>query len=311
MILGALRRLAQAALTLAAAAVLVWCLQELAPVDPARAVLIAQGITDPTAGQVDRLRGDLGLDDPAYVRFVRWAGGLIRGDLGTSWSTGTAVSAELASRLPATLRLGAVALLLAALLAVPAALVAARWRNGPVDLGVRGLIFAGAAVPSFVIGSVLLHIVVLDWGIGTVLADGSWTTALMPALPLAIGAAAIWARVFRGSLVAASSARTVDVAVARGAGQWRALLIHVVPPATPALLTAVGITVGGLLAGAAVVETIFTWPGLGRYLVEAVVARDAPVVQALVLFGVLAYVATSLVVDLIVLVVRRQPEQAG
>lgn len=311
MILGALRRLAQAALTLAAAAVLVWCLQELSPADPARAVLIAQGITDPTAGQVDRLRSELGLDDPAYIRFVRWAGGLIRGDLGTSWSTGTAVSAELAGRMPATLRLGAVALILAAMLAVPAGLVAARWRNGPVDLGVRGLIFAGAAVPSFVIGSVLLHIVVLDWGIGTVLADGSWTSALLPALPLAIGAAAVWARVFRGSLVAASSTRTVDVAIARGAGPWRSLLIHVVPPATPALLTAVGITVGGLLAGAAVVETIFTWPGLGRYLVEAVVARDAPVVQALVLFGVLAYVATSLIVDLVIMVVRRQPEQAG
>ncbi len=174
-----------------------------------------------------------------------------------------------------------------------------------MDFGIRGLIFTGAAVPSFVVGTVLLDIVVLGWGMGSVIADGSWRGAVLPAVPLAIGAAAMWARVFRAALVDASSSGPVDVAVGRGASPSRALLVHMVPPATPALLTAAGMTVGSLLAGAAVVETVFTWPGIGRYLIESIVSRDVPVVQALVLFGVLAYVVASLLVDVIVGLIRK------
>ncbi|NEE00172.1 ABC transporter permease [Phytoactinopolyspora halotolerans] len=306
---GVLRRVGQALLTLAAAAFVVWCLQLLAPADPARQVLIAQGVTDPTAAQVAGLRAELGLDDAAPVRFGRWAAGLVTGDLGTSWSSGRSVASEVAGRLPATVRLCAVALGLAALAAVPMALAAARWRGGALDLGIRGLIFTGAAVPSFVVSTVVLDVVVLGWGLGSIIADGSWGGALLPAIPLAVGAAAMWARVFRAALVEAASSGAVEVSMGRGATPTRALLIHMVPPATPPLLTAVGMTVGSLLAGAAVVETVFTWPGIGRYLIESIVARDVPVVQVLVLSGVLAYVVASLLVDLAVSAMHAQTER--
>jgi ABC-type dipeptide/oligopeptide/nickel transport system permease component len=288
-------RIAQAAVTLVAAAVLVWSLQLLAPGDPARRVLIAGGVSNPTPAQVADLRAELGLDEPAPLRLARWLVSAVQGDLGTSWRTGAPVAAELADRLPATLRLAAVALGLALLLAIPLALAA---QNRHTDLGARGLMFLGAAAPSFVVGTLLLEFVVLRLGIGRVLADGSWSGAVLPAVPLALAAAAVWARVLRGAMIDVGTRRHVHVARARGAGRLRVLLVHVLPGASPPLLAAIGMTVGSLLAGAAVVETVFTWPGIGPYLIDAIVARDVPVVQGTVLLGVLAYVVASLLADL-------------
>ncbi|WP_020576263.1 ABC transporter permease [Actinopolymorpha alba] len=290
-------RVGQAVLTLAGAAVFVWTLQLLAPGDPGREVLVARGIDSPSAAQVAAARAELGLEKPAYVRLGEWFLGVVRGDLGTSWSTGRPVAVELAERLPATVRLAVVSLLLAFVIAVPLALVAVARRGRTTDLLACGLMFVGAAVPSFVVGAVLLDVVVVRGGVGTVLADGSWRAALLPALPLAIGAAATWARVLRTVMVDRAGSRFVEVARARGASGLRLLVVHVLPGAVPALLTAAGITVGSLLAGAAVVETIFTWPGIGRYLVAAIAARDVPVVQGAVLFGVLGYVTASLLTD--------------
>jgi ABC-type dipeptide/oligopeptide/nickel transport system permease component len=189
------------------------------------------------------------------------------------------------------------ALLIAAVLALPLALAAARWVGRAPDLAARTVMFVGASVPSFIVGTVLLEVVVLQWGIGRVLADGSWGGAVLPAIPLAVGAAASWARVLSAALVEVSGASHLEVARARGAGPLRRLLVYALPSALPALLAAVGLTVGSLLAGAAVVETVFTWPGVGRYLIEAIAARDVPVVQGAVLLGVLAYVVASLVAD--------------
>jgi ABC-type dipeptide/oligopeptide/nickel transport system permease component len=288
-------RIAQAALTLVAAAALVWSLQLLAPGDPARRVLVASGVSNPTPAQVAALHTELGLDEPAPVRLARWLVSAAQGDLGTSWRTGAPVTAELAERLPATLRLAAVALGLALLLAIPLALAA---QHRLADLGARGLMFLGAAAPSFVIGTLLLEVVVLRLGIGRVLADGSWGGAVLPAIPLALAAAAVWARVLRGAMLEVGTRRHVHVARARGAGRLRVLLVHVLPGASPPLLAAIGMTVGSLLAGAAVVETVFTWPGIGPYLIDAIVARDVPVVQGTVLLGVLAYVVASMLADL-------------
>jgi ABC-type dipeptide/oligopeptide/nickel transport system permease component len=289
-------RIAQAALTLVAAAALVWSLQLLAPGDPARRVLVASGVSNPTPAQVAALHTELGLDEPAPVRLARWLVSAAQGDLGRSWRTGAPVTAELSERLPATLRLAAVALGLALLLAIPLALAA---QHRLADLGARGLMFLGAAAPSFVVGTLLLEVVVLRLGIGRVLADGSWGGAVLPAIPLALAAAAVWARVLRGAMLEVGTRRHVHVARARGAGRLRVLLVHVLPGASPPLLAAIGMTVGSLLAGAAVVETVFTWPGIGPYLIDAIVARDVPVVQGTVLLGVLAYVVASMLADLV------------
>ncbi|MBE1603424.1 ABC transporter permease subunit [Actinopolymorpha pittospori] len=290
-------RVGQAALTLAGAAALVWALQILAPGDPARQVLIARGIESPSVAQVTAARAELRLEDPAYARLGHWFVGVVQGDLGTSWSTGRPVSVEIAERLPATVRLTSVALALALAFAMPLALLAVARRGRTADLAARFLMFGGAAVPTFVLGTVLLDVVAVRLGVGAILADGSWSAVLLPALPIAVATAATWARVLRTVMVERSGSRFVEVAYARGSSRLRLLVVHLLPGAVPALLTAVGISVGGLLAGAAVVETIFTWPGIGRFLVAAIAARDVPVVQACVLFGVLAYVLASTLAD--------------
>jgi ABC-type dipeptide/oligopeptide/nickel transport system permease component len=187
---------------------------------------------------------------------------------------------------------------LALLLAVPLAVAAVAGRDRLPDLAARGLMFLGAAAPSFVVGTLLLEIVVLRLGVGRVLADGSWGGAVLPAIPLGLAAAAVWARVLRSGMLDVGTRRHVHVARARGAGRLRVLLVHVLPGASPPLLAAIGMTVGSLLAGAAVVETVFTWPGVGPYLIDAIVARDVPVVQGTVLLGVLAYVVASMLADL-------------
>ncbi|GAA4035201.1 glutathione ABC transporter permease GsiC [Allokutzneria multivorans] len=297
MLQALLRRAGQALLTLFIAAVVVWSLQLVAPGDPARRVLGALGFSNPTDEQIASTRRELGLDVSAPQRLLQWLLNAVTGDFGTSWRTGRPVTGELVERLPATLRLAVVALLLALLVAVPLALVAARWRGRAPDVGARAVMFLGAATPSFVVGTVVLELIVLRGGIGRVLADGSWGGAVLPAIPLALGAGAGWARVLRTSLVEVSDAPFIQISQARGATPLRRLLVHAMPSALPALLAAIGLTVGSLLAGAAVVETVFTWPGIGRYLIEAIGARDVPVVQATVLLGVLGYVVVSTVVD--------------
>lgn len=291
-------RLGQAAVTLVVGSVLVWGLVFLGPGEPARQVLAAQGISQPRPEQVDRLRAELGLDRPVTEQYVHWVVAVAHGDLGRSWRTGRPVAEDLPDRLVATGRLTVTALLLGLLLAVPVASAGAlggRWLD-PVS---RGLMFAGASIPTLVVGVLLLEVVVLGLGIGSVVTDGSWGAAALPAVPLAVGIGAEWARVLRTGLDDALASGHAAVATARGASRPRLLLVHGLPHAAGPFLAVAGMTVGGLLAGAAVLETLFTWPGLGRALVEAIAARDLPVVQAAVLVGVLAFLAATLVADLL------------
>ncbi|MEV1010478.1 ABC transporter permease [Streptomyces sp. NPDC049881] len=288
-----MRRAAQGLTTLLVASVLVWGMAELAAGDPARQVLAARGVTEPAPAQVALVRGELGLDRPAAERYGRWLADAVRGDLGVSWRTGRPVAEEIGARLPATLRLAAVALLYAFAAAVPLAVAGAWWAGRWPDAVARGVVFTAAALPGFVVGVVLLEVVVVGWGAGRVVADGSWGGALLPAVPLACSVAAQWARVLRTGFDDALEAPFAEVARARGAGRGRLLLVHGVPHAAAGFLTVLGMTVGGLLAGAAVSEVLFTWPGIGRELVAAIEARDVPVVQGVVLLAVTAYLVTG------------------
>src|SRR5690606_15531245 len=196
-----LHRLGQAAVTLAAAGMIVFGMLAVTPGDPARRVLEARGVTEPSPAAVAAVRAELRLDDPVVVRFGRWAADAARGDLGVSWRTGRPVADEFATRLPATLRLAAAALVLAVgmalLLGTAAAAAPGRWP----DVLARGIALAMLVVPSFVLGVVLLDVVVVRAGLGRVIADGTWSTVFLPALTLALSSAATWSRVLRTSLL--------------------------------------------------------------------------------------------------------------
>jgi glutathione transport system permease protein len=294
-----LRRLGQTALTLWVASILVWSLTSLTSGDPARRVLNSRGVTDPTDSQVEEMRAELELDRPALVRYVDWLWNAVQGDLGVSWRTGRPVSEEFTAHLPATLNLAIAALLIALLISVPLAMLGAATAGRWPDWVIRVVTLVMVSTPSFLLGVLLLHVVVLQWGFGSIVADGTWANVGLPALALAAWPAASWARILRGGLLEAMSATYQQVSMARGAGRARLLVVHALPNAAVPFLSIVGVSVGWLLAGTPVVETVFTWPGIGRFTIDSIVARDVPVVQAFTLFAVLMFVAASLLVDLI------------
>jgi peptide/nickel transport system permease protein len=294
-----LRRLAQTLLTLFIASVLIWALTALSPGDPARGVLNGRGVVDPTPAQVEQVRDELGLERPVWERYVDWLGNAVQGDLGESWRTGRPISTEFSALIPATVNLAVAALLLALFISVPLAMLGASTAGRWPDSAIRIVTLLMVSAPSFLVGVLLLHVVVLRWGIGGVVADGSWSNVWLPALTLALWPAAAWARILRGGLLEAMSATHLQVSAARGSGRLRLLCTHALPNAAVPFLAIVGVSVGWLLAGSAVVETVFTWPGIGRFTVQSIVARDIPVIQAFTLIAVLVYVLASLTVDLL------------
>lgn len=294
-----LRRLGQAVLTLAGAGVLIFGLLALAPGDPARRVLEARGVTSPSPPAIAAVRAELGLDDPLVVRFAAWAGRAVTGDLGISWRTGRPVMEEFALRLPATLRLTGTALAVAVVLALLLGMVAAAAPNRWPDVVARVVSLAMLVVPSFVLGVLVLDVLVVRMGLGRVIADGTWATVFLPALTLALFSAASWSRVLRTSLLEARSASYLRVSAARGTTRWRRMWVHQLPNAAPPFLTVIGLGVAALLGGAPVVEAVFTWPGVGRYTVDAIEARDMPAVVGFTLVAVVVFVVTSLVIDLV------------
>jgi ABC-type dipeptide/oligopeptide/nickel transport system permease component len=291
------RRVGQAISTLFIASVLVWSLLLLAPGDPARRVLASRNIVNPNPLQVQAERRLLGLNGSPVSRYLHWMAGALHGDLGTSWVSGRGVTHELISRMPATLVLTTAALALSLLLALILGLTAA-WAPGRwPDTLVRLISLVWLVIPGFLLGTVLLDVVVVRWHHFRVIADGSWSNVLLPAVTLSLSSAAAWARILRASLLQAGGAAYHEVARARGASRVRLLLVHSFPNALVPFLTVAGTGVAALLGGAPIVETVFSWPGVGAYAVSAITARDLPVIQGFTLFAVLAFVIVNVLVD--------------
>lgn len=291
-------RLAQALLTALGASLLVWALLPLAPGDPALRVLIARGVSDPTPREIAAERAELGLDRSLAEQYADFLGGAVRGDLGDSYQSGRPVLGEIADVLPATALLAGVALALALLAAVPAALIAAAWVGRWPDGVLRMLALVGSATPGFLVGLMILYVAALGLDWAKVVADGTIASIWAPAIALAIPIAAVWSRLLRASLMEALGSRYTLVAQARGASRVRVLVVHALPNAALPFLTAVGLGVGALLGGAVIVETVFSWPGLGSYVVTAIGARDLAAVQGFAAVSALIFVTTSLLVDL-------------
>ncbi|MGH8932254.1 MAG: ABC transporter permease [Egibacteraceae bacterium] len=281
------------------ASVLVWALLPLAPGDPARRVLQARGVADPQPVEIEAARVELGLDQPLPVQYAQWLRRAVRGDLSESYESGQPVLEELRKRLPATALLAGTAIAIAALGALPAALLAAAYRGRWPDALLRGLSLVGAALPAFLVGLFALQVIVLGRGWGRALSDGSPGQVWLPALVLALARIADWSRLLRASLLEALGSGFILVSVARGATRLRVLVRHALPNALLPFLTAVGVGVGALLGGTPIVEAVFTWPGIGSYVVSAINARDLPVIQGFAALAAMAYVATSVAVDVL------------
>jgi len=297
------RRLAMAVPTLAIVAILVFALLRMIPGDPAQ-VMLGEG-ADPAA--VAALRIELGLDRPLWRQFAGWLWQVLHGDLGSSILTGQPVAALVWDRFQVTATIVVAAVVIATLAGVAAGLYAASRRGRRGDGAVVAAATLTMALPGFWLGIMLILLfgVTLRWlpVVGFVpLSAGlgqSLPYLVLPVTTLAIVEFGVIARMTRGSAIEVMDLAFVTHARAKGLSGRRVMLRHVLPNAFAPVLTVIGLTLGHLLGGAAVVETVFTLPGLGRLMVDAVLGRDYPVVQGCLLFTAALYVLVNLTVDLI------------
>lgn len=296
------RRLIWTLPTLLLVAFVVFVIVRLIPGDPAQIILGDAASPE----QVAALRAQYGLDRPIFVQFALWLGRAVHGDLGRSITDGQAVLPLLIERFQVSAMIVFIGVGLATLIAVPAGLIAAWKQNGPFDIA----IVAGAtlllSIPSFWLGLILLLVFGLKLGwvpvIGYTPFSQSPTQALMyialPVITLTLIETGVLTRMARASAIEVLRLEYVMHARAKGLTERRVLLRHVLPNAFAPTWTMIGLVLGNLLGGIAVLETVFTLPGLGRLLVDAIFARDYPVVQGCLLFTALIYVLVNLVVDL-------------
>jgi peptide/nickel transport system permease protein len=288
--------------TLSLVAVAVFLIIRLIPGDPAL-VLLGEGAD---AASLASMRVELGLDRPLPVQFVTWLQHAVRGDLGRSIVSGEPVAGLILQRFGLTAAVVLVAVTAATLIAAIAGLLAAWRRNSAIDLAVVGTATVVLAIPSFWLGLVLLLLFGLKLGwlpfVGYIPFSESAVQAMLflvlPVVTLTITESGVLTRMMRSSSIDVLQLDYVTHARAKGLSERVVLTRHVFPNAFAPTLTLVGLTLGHLLGGIAVIETVFTLPGLGRLMVDSVLARDYPVVQGCLLFTAVVYVVVNLVVDL-------------
>jgi peptide/nickel transport system permease protein len=288
--------------TLLLVSVAVFLIIRVIPGDPAL-VLLGEGAD---AASIAGLRADLGLDRPLPVQFVSWFQHALRGDLGRSIVSGEPVGELILQHFGLTAAVVMIAVTLATVIASMAGLIAAWRRNSVIDLAVVGAATVVLAIPSFWLGLVLLLLFGLKLGwlpfVGYVpFAESAAQAALflvLPVVTLTITESGVLTRMMRASSIDVLQLDYVTHARAKGLSERAVLTRHVFPNAFAPTLTLVGLTLGHLLGGIAVIETVFTLPGLGRLMVDSVLARDYPVVQGCLLFTAVVYVVVNLLVDL-------------
>ncbi|GAB3120586.1 ABC transporter permease [Glaciibacter psychrotolerans] len=298
-----LKRLLSLVPVLFVVSVVIFALIHLTPGDPARRILGQKAADD----QVAALRESMGLDQPIVSQYLNWVGGLFRGDLGDSYFLRKSVVAAISDNAVPTLQLAFIAIIVAILLSVPFGTLAARFRGGALDHSVLGFTLVGMTVPSFVLalGMMLLFGLTLRWLplSGYVNPVDNFVegmrTLIMPGVALGAITAALITRTTRAAVLDVLGADYIDSARSRGVTERRLLFTHTLKNASLPVLTIIGLSLGSLVTGAAVTETIFNIPGLGQLLVTAISRRDYPIIQGVILFVTLVYLLTNLLIDLL------------
>lgn len=299
----ALRRLSLAVPTLLLVAVIVFAIMRAVPGDPAE--VMAGDLASPQS--VAALRERMGLDRPLPVQFAKWLGQVVRGDFGASIMTGEPVLPAMMKRLAVTAQVVIPAFVLALAFAIPAGLLAASRRNTALDFAAVAFVIAGLSIPSFWMGLLLILAfgVSLQWlpTVGFVSVSEDAVTALeylaLPVLSLLIAEMATVTRMARSSALEVLGQEYITHARAKGLSERRVLWLHALPNSVAPVLTVAGLLLGSLLGGATVIETVFTLPGLGRFLLDGIYARDYPVVQGALLLVATIKIVVNLAVDLL------------
>jgi ABC-type dipeptide/oligopeptide/nickel transport system permease component len=276
-------------------ATLVFSLIHLVPGDPAQ-VMLGEGASEK---DVIELRTRLGLDRPLVEQYGTFLGGLVRGDLGSSFRTGQPVTTSILERVPATVELALAAMAVAMIVALPLGIIAAVRHGGASDHAAMTLALAGISIPNFWLGPMLAIIFAIELGWFPVSGRGGVDSLVLPAISLGAALAAILARMTRASLLEELRELYVRAARARGVSRARAILRHALRNSLIPLATILGLQFGAVLTGAVITETIFAWPGIGRLLIQSITTRDYPLVQGCILLIAVTYVTVNLITDLL------------
>ncbi|KPU84310.1 ABC transporter permease [Marinosulfonomonas sp. PRT-SC04] len=300
------QRIALGLFLLLAVSVLIFAGTLILPGDVAQSIL-GQSAT-PTA--LANLRAELGLNDPAYVRYFNWLGGVLQGDLGTALSNGQDISEQIGTRLGNTLFLAASAAVIAVPLAIFLGLIAVQFRNRWPDKLISGLTLASISLPEFFIGYVLIYVfaVKLRWfpSVATVYDSMSFLEKLnaiaLPVTVLTLVVLAHMMRMTRAAILNVMQSAYIETAELKGLSAFNVIFRHAFPNAISPIVNVVMINLAYLVVGVVVVEVIFVYPGMGQYLVDHVAKRDVPVVQACGLIFAAVYVGLNLIADVVAIV---------
>jgi peptide/nickel transport system permease protein len=299
----AVRRILATIPVLTIVALLVFSILHFAPGDPA--ALIAGDQASPE--QIEAIRGKLGLHLPFHQQFIRWSGNVLHGDLGTSIFSNRPVATLFMQRLEPTVALALMTTIIAVLLAVPIGVLAA-WKAGSaIDRGVMSCAVLGFSFPVFVVGYVLIYIFAIKLKLLPIqgyrpFADGFWPFfrhLILPSFALGLSFMALIARITRTSVLEVLSQDHIRTARAKGLPARQLLFSHALPNAAVPIVTIIGVGIAVLLGGVVVTESVFAIPGLGRLVVDAILSRDYPVIQGVLLIFSATYVIVNLLIDLL------------
>ncbi|MDR2612458.1 MAG: ABC transporter permease [Deltaproteobacteria bacterium] len=285
------------AITLLGVSFLTFTLTSLIPGDPAEAMLSAMG-NSPPPEVLAKARADLGLDKPFLERYLSWLSRAVRMDFGVSYFSKNTVLEDLADKFPATLKLAVLSLSLTVVISSITGLASAVRKGGVLDAVVRGISFTGISLPSFLVGLLLLYVVSLKFQLLPVVSrTASGKALILPVATLTFAMSVKYTRQVRNLVLEELGKDYVLGARARGLSETRILVFHVLPNVLLPLVTLLGLSFGSLLGGTALVEVIFSWPGLGNHAIASITRRDYPVVQAYVLWLSSVYMFINLAVD--------------
>lgn len=274
----------------------VFSIMHLLPGDPAMLILSGEFVSTPE--QIDRLREQLGLNDPIHVQYLRFLSGAVRGDLGRSAHFKRPVMDIIMERLPSTAELGITSLALGVVLGIVLGIIAALNHNTWIDNISMVFSFIGLTMPIFYIGLVLIFLLSVRFSILPVIAGTRLSRLVLPVLTLSFVSSGVVARLVRAELLEVLSQDYVTTARAKGLSERLVLIRHAMKNMLIPVVTIVGLQVGGMLSGSVITESVFARPGVGRLAVEAIIWKDFPLAQGTILFTSAMYLCANLLVDI-------------
>lgn len=276
---------------------LTFALTYLSPGDPVELMLSATGVT-PSQELIQQVREELGLNKPFFIQYLNWLTGVLKGNFGTSYKYNKPVLDLILRALPATFKLAGITILMTTLIALPLGIISALHKNKVLDNIVRVISFLGISLPAPWIGLILMYIFALKLKVLPVMGDSNWTSIILPSASMTTLLASRYIRQVRIFILEEISEDYVIGAKARGIRGRVVLLRHVLRSLLVPLITLLGLSFGVLLGGAVIIETIFSWPGVGKLAIEAIFTRDYPLIQGYVVWMTVIYMLINVLVDI-------------